>query len=76
VNLKPVALYFDVKNAACGLPVDGFVADWAVNEECTVLFYYEQTFAGFKCGTCPASITYSAVPSNDEGASLSECSLD
>ena len=38
VDFEAFGFDFDVEDAACGLPVDGFVADWAVDEQGAVGF--------------------------------------
>jgi hypothetical protein len=40
MNLKSVGFDLNVKDTACGLPVDWFISDWSVDQEGTVGFDY------------------------------------
>jgi hypothetical protein len=76
MNFQGFTFCFNVKDAACWLPIDWFIADGAVNEECSIRFYYEHTLARLKRRSRSTRVTHSAVACDNQRAPLRESLLD
>jgi hypothetical protein len=76
MDFEAFLLDFYVEYASCRLPVNGFVTDWAVDEEAAVGFNDKKSFTGFESAACSANVVDMAGASNDESSPLSESFFD